>query len=118
MKSDKDCVCVDCILRTNKVVVVTQAGSSRCLKVIQILRSYKIQKDSIVVLDIDNRIDMDEIMDYMQQMTGARTVPRVFINGICLGGRVETMAAHDSGKLKDLLLKANALDECNAMQVG
>ena len=117
MNSDKDCVCLDCILRTNKVVIISQAGSTHCMKVIQILESYKIQKESIAVLDIDNRIDMDEILDYMQKMTGARTVPRVFINGLCIGGKVETVAAHNSGKLKDLLLKANALVECNPFKI-
>ena len=30
----------------------------------------------------------------MKQLTGARSVPRVFIDGKCIGGGDETMAAH------------------------
>ena len=33
---------------------------------------------------------------YMKQLTGASSVPRVFIGGSCIGGGDETSAAHRS----------------------
>ena len=33
---------------------------------------------------------------YMKQLTGASSVPRVFIGGSCIGGGDETAAAHRS----------------------
>ena len=36
-------------------------------------------------------------------MTGQRTVPNIFINGVHLGGCDNTVAALESGKLRDML---------------
>jgi glutaredoxin 3 len=45
----------------------------------------------------------------MKQLTGASSVPRVFIGGQCIGGGDETSAAHKSGKLEGMLQEAGAL---------
>ena len=49
------------------------------------------------------------VQAYMQQVTGSRTVPRVFIGGECIGGGAETRAEDRSGKLLERLLSAGAL---------
>ena len=117
MSFGKDCV--DCLLRTKKVVVISKTGCPYCVEVKQTLASYKIKMGCLAVLEIDTRGDGDEIQDYMEQVTGARTVPRVFIDGVCVGGGDETAAAHESGELKELLLKAGAIvmDEYNTCTV-
>ena len=43
------------------------------------------------------------IQDVMLLKTGERTVPRVFINGRCIGGGTETAAAAADGSLARLL---------------
>ena len=45
----------------------------------------------------------------MKQLTGGRSVPRVFIGGKCIGGGDETEGAHRSGKLQGMLESAGAL---------
>ena len=55
------------------------------------------------VVELDTRADGGEIQDYMQQLTGARTVPRVFIDGVFIGGADDTAALDASGKLRALL---------------
>ena len=45
----------------------------------------------------------------MQQVTGSRTVPRVFIGGEFIGGGAETRAEDRSGQLRERLLSAGAL---------
>ena len=45
----------------------------------------------------------------MKQLTGGRSVPRVFIGGKSIGGRDETMAAHKAGKLEKMLNDAGAI---------
>ena len=45
----------------------------------------------------------------MKQLTGGRSVPRVFIGGKCIGGGDETMSAHKSGKMQKMLQEAGAL---------
>ena len=49
------------------------------------------------------------VKDYMKQLTGGRSVPRVFIGGKCIGGGDETEGAHRSGKLQGMLESAGAL---------
>ena len=51
----------------------------------------------------------DAIQDYLQKITGDRTVPRVFIAGKCIGGGGDTKSLHQGGKLVPMLKEAGAL---------
>jgi len=73
------------------------------------LNNYKINPDNFEWLEIEDREDCNEIQAYMKQLTGASSVPRVFIGGSCIGGGDETSAAHRSGKLEGMLKEAGAL---------
>ena len=54
-------------------------------------------------IELDARADGQQIQDIMLQMTGARSVPRVFVNGKFVGGGDDTCALAASGKLKALV---------------
>jgi glutaredoxin 3 len=54
-------------------------------------------------VQLDREEDGAAYQDVLQEMTGARTVPRVFINGKCIGGGNETAAAAADGTLQKLL---------------
>ena len=54
--------------------------------------------------------DGDAIQDYLLELTGERTVPRVFIKGQCIGGGSETRNLHQQNKLVPLLKDAGAID--------
>ena len=45
----------------------------------------------------------------MQKRTGARSVPRIFIKGECIGGGSEAAAADSSGDLERRLKSAGAI---------
>ena len=45
----------------------------------------------------------------MRELTGGRSVPRVFIGGKFIGGGDETVAAHKAGKLDKMLRDARAI---------
>jgi glutaredoxin 3 len=102
---------IEDLIKTKKVVVISKSYCPFCGKAKDALKKYNIKADSIVILEIENRKDMDEIQDYLKKLTGARSVPRVFIDGVCIGGGDETSAAHKNGKLQKLLEKAGALEE-------
>ena len=53
--------------------------------------------------------DMADIQDYLLKLTGARTVPRVFIGGKCIGGSPQLRSIKDEGKLIPALKEAGAL---------
>lgn len=44
-----------------------------------------------------------EIQDALLEISGQKTVPNVFINGVHLGGNSETQAADKSGQLDEML---------------
>merc|ERR1719495_1384640 len=68
-------------------------------------------KDStkILVIELENMSDCADIQDYLNSLTGARSVPRVFIKGKCIGGGSETKGFQDSGQLAKMLKDAGAL---------
>uniref|UniRef100_A0A8C9WHA2 Glutaredoxin-2, mitochondrial n=1 Tax=Scleropages formosus TaxID=113540 RepID=A0A8C9WHA2_SCLFO len=52
------------------------------------------------VIELDQHRDGRMLQEALAQMTGARTVPRVFVNGNCIGGGSDTKELHNQGKLK------------------
>ncbi|KAH9367771.1 hypothetical protein HPB48_010090 [Haemaphysalis longicornis] len=50
-----------------------------------------------VAVELNTRADGDEIQDLLEQMTGASTVPRVFVNKKCLGGASDVEDMHSAG---------------------
>ncbi|KAK0175338.1 hypothetical protein PV327_009093 [Microctonus hyperodae] len=50
-------------------------------------------------IELDERDDGDNIQDILGEMTGARSVPRVFVNGECLGGGTDVKKLYESGDL-------------------
>lgn len=78
-----------------------------CAKAKKILGKYKLKDYKIV--DIDTIKEGDDYMDVLGRMTGADTVPRVFIGGECIGGGDDTEALENQGQLVKKLKQANAL---------
>ncbi len=85
------------------VTIFTKAHCPFCIKVKNVLSGQKI---SFADHAIDSRPDMNEIQDYLQEITGARTVPRVFIGGKSIGGCDNTVQLLEEGKLHDLVKAA------------
>jgi len=54
-------------------------------------------------IELNNRADMDEIQDALEGLTGARSVPRVFVNGKFIGGGSEVRKMSKNGSLKELV---------------
>ncbi|KAM7409276.1 hypothetical protein PAMA_000971 [Pampus argenteus] len=55
------------------------------------------------VIELDEHSDGRRMQEALAQMTGARTVPRVFINGNCIGGGSDTKQLHQQGKLVPMI---------------
>ena len=91
------------------VFVISKSYCPFCVKAKKVLKKYNIPADKIEIMEIENDADCNEIQDYMKQITGGRSVPRVFIGGKCIGGGDETAAADSSGKLQGLLQSAGAV---------
>ncbi|KAM9383967.1 glutaredoxin 2 isoform 2-T2 [Pholidichthys leucotaenia] len=55
------------------------------------------------VIELDEHNDGRSLQDALAKVTGARTVPRVFVNGNCIGGGSDTRQLHQQGKLVPLI---------------
>jgi len=60
-------------------------------------------KKQYEVYELDKNAKSDEIQDVLHELTGARSVPRVFVNGKCIGGGTETNNMLKSGELQKLV---------------
>jgi glutaredoxin 3 len=61
------------------------------------------------VVELDQRDDGSDIQDYLLELTGGRTVPRVFIDSEFIGGADDTAALDESGRLKTMLIQKGIL---------
>lgn len=62
------------------------------------------------MVEIDKISGGDDYVQILGQMTGADTVPRVFINGTCIGGGDDTEALDKKGDLEKKLKEIGALE--------
>lgn len=57
----------------------------------------------MTVLELDQRDDGPAIQAYLGTLTGATSVPRVFVGGKFIGGGDDTLAKQRSGELRAML---------------
>merc|ERR1711879_557060 len=84
----------------NKVAVISKSYCPYCTMAKSALDSINADYQ---VMEIENDSNMDKIQDHMKKITGARSVPRVFVNGKCIGGGTETSQFVKNGKLVEML---------------
>ncbi|KAG9266305.1 glutaredoxin-1 [Astyanax mexicanus] len=96
-------------IQGDKVVVFLKPSCPYCVTAKDVLSKYKFRAGHLEMIDISGRSDMSSIQDFLQQITGARTVPRVFIGEECIGGGSDVSELHRSGKLEGMLQKIGAL---------
>merc|ERR1712083_1174033 len=91
---------IDQLIKQYPVFMISKTYCPFCTMAKEALKTYAIPSDKIKILEIENHKDCQEIQNYMSQLTGARSVPRVFIGGECIGGGSETKDLHQSGELE------------------
>ncbi|KAL7854063.1 hypothetical protein AOLI_G00209070 [Acnodon oligacanthus] len=96
-------------IKGDKVVVFLKPTCPYCVQARDVLAKYKFKEGHLEFIDISGRDDMGSIQDYLQQITGARTVPRVFIGEECIGGGSDVSELDRSAKLAGMLQKIGAL---------
>lgn len=61
---------------------------------------------TFTAIELDKRDDGDSIQDVLGEITGARSVPRVFVNGEFIGGGTDVKSLYENGKLEKMLVPA------------
>ena len=73
------------------------------------MESYNINDSKMKIFNIEREPDMFEIQSYMNEITGDRTVPRIFVGGQFLGGANELISLHYAQDLNEILTQAGAI---------
>ncbi|XP_005182471.1 uncharacterized protein LOC101901467 [Musca domestica] len=95
--SSPQAVFVQNALKEHKVVIFSKSYCPYCT-----MAKDQFKKLSVPfhVIELDQRQDTDEIQDVLGQMTGARTVPRCFIDGKFIGGGTDVKKMYETGALQ------------------
>ncbi|XP_019942593.2 glutaredoxin-1 [Paralichthys olivaceus] len=96
-------------IKGDKVVLFIKPKCPYCITAKDVLSKYKFKPGHLECIDISGRSDMGSMQDYFLELTGARTVPRVFIGEECIGGGSDVEALHKKGKLEGMLQSIGAL---------
>ncbi|KAJ9510362.1 hypothetical protein QJQ45_015823 [Haematococcus lacustris] len=86
-----------------QVVVFSKTYCPYCIKAKKALSTY-LKPQQYEVVELDGRPDMDAIQDALKELTGGRSVPRVFVGGEFIGGGDDTAAKASNGELEKLLV--------------
>uniref|UniRef100_A0A0B8RRK1 Glutaredoxin-1 n=1 Tax=Philothamnus irregularis TaxID=1899461 RepID=A0A0B8RRK1_9SAUR len=96
-------------IASDKVVVFGKNSCPFCKRALDLLKQINIKPGHLEYIELTSQKNMDAIQDYLKQLTGARTVPRIFIGETCIGGFTDLDALNDSGELSVMLKKIGAL---------
>ncbi|VDO14220.1 unnamed protein product [Rodentolepis nana] len=107
--SSKDYYAYDMVtdaIESKRIVIFTKTNCPYCKKVNSLFRKTLDRRDyddHYELIDISGSHYEKEVMDTLEAITGRRTVPRVFIDGECIGGYDDTRKLYDSGRLQRML---------------
>merc|ERR1712110_333820 len=86
-------------ISSNKIAMISKSYCPFCDMAKTALKSVDAE---YAVMEIEDLPECQEIQDHLLKLTGARTVPRVFINSKFIGGGSEMKAFAASGQLADI----------------
>ena len=91
----------------SKVVIFSKTTCPYCTKAKRAFASIGVSAPHVI--ELDTRADCDAVQAELKKLTGASSVPRVYVGGVFLGGGDDTAAAAANGTLTSLCAKAGAL---------
>lgn len=87
-------------LEQNKVVIFSKLN---CPYSTMAKEQFQMLNFPFLTVELDDRGDGDQIQVILGEMTGATTVPRVFVNGNFIGGGTDVKELNAKGELKTIL---------------
>jgi glutaredoxin 3 len=100
---------VDQLVNEHSVVIFSQTKCPFSQKAKNVLSKYNLKDLVVVELDLKDKQEADAIKETLEIVTGAKTTPRVFLNGNFIGGGDDIEQMDINNKLHGLLENSNAL---------
>ncbi|XP_014798883.1 PREDICTED: glutaredoxin 2 isoform X2 [Calidris pugnax] len=88
------------IISANCVVIFSKTTCYYCKMAKKLFDDMNVNYTAV---ELDMNTNGSQFQDILHQMTGARTLPRVFVNGTFVGGATDTKKLHEEGKLLPLV---------------
>uniref|UniRef100_A0A8C0BKP3 Glutaredoxin-2, mitochondrial n=1 Tax=Buteo japonicus TaxID=224669 RepID=A0A8C0BKP3_9AVES len=88
------------IISDNCVVIFSKTTCFYCKMSKKLFEDMNVNYTAV---ELDMNTNGSQFQDILEQMTGGRTVPRVFVNGTFVGGATDTQKLHEEGKLLPLV---------------
>ncbi|XP_065698141.1 glutaredoxin 2 isoform X2 [Patagioenas fasciata] len=88
------------IISDNCVVIFSKTTCPYCNMAKKLFEDMNVNYTAV---ELDINANGSQFQDILEQMTGGRTVPRVFVNGTFVGGATDTKRLHEEGKLLPLV---------------
>lgn len=99
--------CISKVVSEHPVVIFSKSFCSYCHLAKETMQT---EGADPLVFELDFMgTDGRRVQDTLDNMTGRRTVPNVFVGGRTIGGGSETVKFHERGELRGMLIKANAI---------
>ncbi|XP_017297749.1 glutaredoxin isoform X1 [Diaphorina citri] len=88
------------LIASEKIVIFSKSYCPYCKMAKDVFQKLKVTPKTV---ELDHRDDGDSIQDVLLEITGARSVPRVFVNGKFIGGGTDVKALYEKGELHPLV---------------
>ncbi|CAG5135490.1 unnamed protein product, partial [Candidula unifasciata] len=106
---------VEQIIKSHNVVVFSKTTCPFCVKAKDLLKSLSIKFESV---DLDTIEKGPQYQTVLQELTGQKTVPNIFIRGIHLGGCDDLLNAHCQSTLMDKVKGKGSTYEYDLVVIG
>ncbi|CAL7941167.1 unnamed protein product [Xylocopa violacea] len=87
------------LIASDTIVIFSKTRCPYCRMAKEVFDS--LQK-KYTAIELDERDDGDDIQSILGELTGARTVPRVFVKGVCLGGGTDVKKLYENGEIQKM----------------
>jgi len=91
---------VNSLIKQDRVVIFSKTTCPYCWDA---KKAFDGLGQKYATIELNQHPQGDQIQDLLREMTGARTVPRVFVDGKCIGGGSDTVQLLKSGELSRML---------------
>lgn len=99
--------CVEELVSKNDIVVFSKLWCPNSVRAKKLLDKVLKSKDCYTVYELEDNTQKScttvatgqDFQNFFHEVTGARTVPRVYVQGKCIGGADELEKFHAQGKL-------------------
>ncbi|KAH9496855.1 Glutaredoxin-2, mitochondrial [Bulinus truncatus] len=91
---------VEDLVKNNRVVVFSKSHCPHCDDSKTLLSNMGVNFKTV---ELDQMQEGNQVQNFLGKITDARTVPRIFIDGQCVGGNSDLKTLNNTGVLQELL---------------